>query len=208
MYLFKMKKIFYGIALACVLGLTSCDESARLAKSIEGTWSGAPEQFVNEVGTQATMVETIAFERDSTSKSGDVLISSIVSSTHSIPGDSSVVAPFSVTAAAKSYIMGKWQVIDDDEVVLQLDPASMVVSVDPDAVLLSANVLSGSTASDTEALKPQVMEIIKSKLTVALQAHYFAMRHLDDVKVKDGSTLKFEVAKTDYVFMRQGVAPQ
>lgn len=199
-----MKKLVSGMILACVLGLTSCDESARLAKSIAGTWSGAPEQLVNEVGMQATMVETVAFECDSTSRGGGVVISSMVSVTQSIPSDSALVEPFSMTASVKSYIMGKWQAIDDDEVMVQLDPTSMVVDVDPDAVILTANVLTGATASGTETLKSHAIELVKSKLTVALQSHYFAMRHLDDVKVKDGSTLKFEVGKTDYVFMRQG----
>lgn len=199
----KMKKMIFGIAAACVLGFTSCDESARLAKAIDGTWSGAPEQLMNEVGTQSTMIETIAFERDSTDKGGSVVISTMVSVNHAMPADSSLMQPVSVTAAAKSYVMGRWMAIDDDEVMLQLDPASMVVEVDPDAVVLSANVLSGETESTTEALKPQIVAAVKAKITGALQTHYFSMRHLDDVKVKDGSTLKFEIGKTDYVFLRQ-----
>lgn len=201
-----MKQTVLGFAAVCAMLFSSCNEEAKLARDIEGTWSGAPEVFVNDASSRSTIIETFTFERDTT-KSGTVMIGALVSSTGAVQGTDAIVQPFSVSAAAKSTISGRWQVIDDDELVLTLDPSTMKVEVDPSAVVLTTNLLTGAEAPSTESLRPQMAEAIRSNLSHVLAMRYLSYRKLDDVKVKDkGTMLKFEVGKQDYILSRQGPA--
>lgn len=199
-----MNKILIGAIGFAALVLTGCNEAERLASQVEGTWSSTPQMIVNDAGSQATMVETINFERDSAKTGGQVMIVGMVSCTGSMAGSDALVQPFEIAASAKSTVTGRWTAIDDDEIMLSLDVANMSVAIDPSGLVISSNVLTGSTQSDPEPVKPQVAAMVESALKRQLLARYTSMTKLDDVKVKDnGSVLKFEVGKTDYVYSSQ-----
>ncbi len=186
------------------LAFTGCNEAEGLAKKVAGTWTSTPQEFVNDVGSQATIVESITFVRDSDATGGDVMISGLISSTGAMTGSDAIVQPFEIAASAKSSVQGTWRAAGDDEIVLTLDVQNMTVDVDPSALVLSGNVVTGSTQSDPETLKPQMAAMVQSALRRQLTARYSAMTKLDDVKVKDnGATLEFEVGKTDYVYSNQ-----
>lgn len=199
-----MKKILIGAMALAAVSLTGCNEAERLASQVEGTWSSTPQMLVNDAGSQATMVETITFERDSARTGGPVVIVGMVSSTGSMTGSDALVQPFEIAASAKSTVTGRWTAIDDDEIMLALDVANMSVVVDPSGLVISSNVLDGATQSNPEALKPQFASMVEAALRRQLLARYTSMTKLDDVKVKDnGSLLKFEIGKTDYVYSSQ-----
>ncbi len=199
-----MKKILIGAMALAAVSLTGCNEAERLASQVEGTWSSTPQMLVNDAGSQATMVETITFERDSARTGGPVVIVGMVSSTGSMTGSDALVQPFEIAASAKSTVTGRWTAIDDDEIMLALDVANMSVAVDPSGLVISSNVLDGATQSNPEALKPQFASMVEAALRRQLLARYTSMTKLDDVKVKDnGSLLKFEIGKTDYVYSSQ-----
>lgn len=199
-----MKKILIGAMALAAVSLTGCNEAERLASQVEGTWSSTPQMLVNDAGSQATMVETITFERDSARTGGPVVIVWMVSSTGSMTGSDALVQPFEIAASAKSTVTGRWTAIDDDEIMLALDVANMSVAVDPSGLVISSNVLDGATQSNPEALKPQFASMVEAALRRQLLARYTSMTKLDDVKVKDnGSLLKFEIGKTDYVYSSQ-----
>lgn len=183
---------------------TSCNEADRLASKVNGTWSSTPQMLVNDTGSQATIVETVTFERDSDAAGGTVIFTGLISSTGSITGSEAMVQPFEMAASARSTVTGKWSAIDDDEIVVSLDVDKMTVDVDPSALVLSNNVLTGSNESNPETLKPQMAAMVQSALRRQLVARYTAMTKLDDVELKDNdSVLKFEVGKTDYVYTSQ-----
>lgn len=199
-----MKKILIGAMALAAVSLTGCNEAERLASQVEGTWSSTPQMLVNDAGSQATLVETITFERDSAKTGGPVVIVGMVSSTGSMTGSDALVQPFEIAASAKSTVTGRWTAVDDDEIMLALDVANMSVAVDPSGLVISGNVLDGATQSNPEALKPQFASMVEAALRRQLLARYTSMTKLDDVKVKDnGSLLKFEIGKTDYVYSSQ-----
>ncbi len=199
-----MKKILIGVIAVAAMALTGCDEAKRLAGEVNGTWGSTPQMLVNDAGSQATIVETITFAQDPDSAGGEVIITGLVSSTGSMTGTDAVMQPFELAASASSTVKGRWTAVDDDEIMMNLDVQKMTVDVDPSALVISGNVLTGNTESNPEALRPQMAALVKGALTRQLTARYTAMHHLDDVKVKDkGTVLKFEVGKTDYVYSNQ-----
>ncbi len=204
-----MKGFITSLCLFAALGLVSCDENARLAKSIQGSWSGTPENFTDNSVVTATILETIDFADmpDAVapgSNGGEVVIAGMISATTQVVASGDMAEPLTLTATAKSTVSGTWTVIDDDEVALALDPTTLSVEVDPKTVVIEGNVLSG-TVPQMDSIRPSVASSISSSMQRALSTRYASFRHLDDVKVK-GPLLKFEIGKIDYVFTRQGAA--
>lgn len=199
-----MKKILFGTLVVAAAMFTGCNEAARLADKVAGTWSSTPQMLVNDAGSQATLIETLTFDLDSTSTGGSVIVTGLVSSTGSMTGSDAVMQPFEMAASARSTVTGKWTAVDDDEIVLALDVNKLSVEVDPSGLVISGNVLSGATQATPETLKPQMAAMVQSALRRQLTSRYASMTKLDDVEVKDGgNTLHFEVGKTDYVYTSQ-----
>ena len=199
-----MKKILLGIVAVGAIALTGCDEASRLAGDVSGAWSSTPQMLVNDPGSQATIVETIEFQRDSTSNGGVVIVSGLISSTGSTSGNEALMQPFEIAASARSTISGTWKAIDDDDITMALDVQSLNVEIDPTALVITSNVLTGDTESNPENVKPQIAQMVRAAIQRQLTARYTSWTKLDDVKVKDkGTVLKFEVGKKDYVYHNQ-----
>lgn len=199
-----MKKTIIGMLAMATLSLTSCNEASKLASEVNGSWSSTPQMLVNDQGSQATIVETVTFERDSDKAGGHVVFTGMISCTGSMQGNEAMVQPFELAASARSSVSGEWTAVDDDEIVLKLDVEKMTVDVDPSALVLSTNILTGSNESNPESLKPQMAAVVQGALRRQLVARYTSMSKLDDVELKDkGSMLKFEVGKKDFVYTSQ-----
>lgn len=198
-----MKKILISIAAIAAVALSSCNGAGTLAREVEGTWSGVPVKFVDESASSAVIIENLIFTTDSTGMGGSLIISGLISTTAQVQGTQAIVQPFSLSASAKSMATATWRAVDEDEIDVTVDAGSVSVTVDPQAIELTSNVMTGATAPEQTALKPQLAASMKSQLTNALVVRYAAMNKLDDVKVK-GNVMKYEVADVDYTFSRQG----
>lgn len=198
-----MKKLFLmgAIALAS-LGLCSCDEASKLAEKVDGTWAGAPERLIDSQASSATTLDTYTFTRDGESRGGKLRVVSLVSTTGSIMGSAAIVQPFSLTAAATAQIDGTWLAIDDDEIQVNLDLRTLQVNVDPDAVVLSSQMLTGATSSAVDSLKPSLVNTIDAQVRQAISNRYLGIKKLDDVEVK-GNLLEMEIGHNKYVLNRQ-----
>lgn len=193
------------VAAAATIGLFSCDNGAtRLSKEIEGSWSGTPEKLVQSGSSEATVIETYDFLGNDSINGGNIIINSIISVTGSISGSEAIVQPFSLTASGSATISGTWRAIDDDEISIALDSRTLQVKVDPDAVVLSSNIISGSEAPSVDSIAPGIANQIRTQLSKALEIRYLTIKHLDDVKIKD-NILKYEIADIDYLMQRQGI---
>ena len=112
--------------------------------------------------------------------------------------------PISLTASGYAMISGTWQAISADRVELVLDQNSLTVRVDPDAVIINADMLTGGSApADLTALKPRLSRIISDQLRDAVVQRYKPEMTMTSVSVKDGTTLKFKIDKTPYSLARQ-----
>lgn len=205
-----MKSFITSACLFAALALVSCNDNARLASEVQGSWTGTPENFTDNSVVTATILETFDFVSDGAvvakgSHGGSVVIVGMISASTQVVADAGFVEPLSLTAAAKSTISGTWTVIDDDEIALSLNPQSLTVDVDPSTLVVEGNVLSGNDTPKIDSIRPSVASTIGASMKRALENRYASFRHLDDVKVK-GPLLKFEIGKMDCVFTRQGAA--
>lgn len=199
-----MKHLVIAAAALCALGLSSCNEASKLAKNIEGTWSGAPERLIDDPSGTATVIESTTFAVDSTGKGGDMIIVGLVSATGQMQGSTAIIQPISISAAAKAEVLGKWQAIDDDEIQVSSDARTLTVSIDPEGVVLTTNMLDGDAQANVASIKPQLAEAVKQQVTNALQMRYASIKKIDDIDIK-GNVMEYEINHKEYTASRQGV---
>lgn len=202
-----MKGFILALAIGSTLTFVSCDENARLAKNLSGSWTGTPENFTNNTDVTTTIIETYDMVNDPAAiqpakNGGVVTIAGMLSASTQILGEPGMIEPLTLTVSGNSKISGKWTVIDDDEVALVLDPSTLTVNVDSAAVVVNG-IVTEANAPKLDSIKPSVAQSIATSLRSSLAMRYSSIRQLDDVKVKE-PLLKFEIGKTDYVFTRQG----
>lgn len=202
-----MKRIYSLIGLAMMLGFTACNENARLAKELHGTWTGTPENETDNTAITATLIETYTFS-DAVLPlkegvyGGAISITGLISCSTQMLGDSTMTGPVTLTASAVSTINGTWTVIDDDEVSVMLNPGSLVVNMDPEAVKVTNNVITNNDLPAIEKLKSGISNTLLDGIRHTLTMRYASIRQLDDIEIK-GPLLKFEIGETDYLFTRQ-----
>lgn len=193
--------INYAIAAATACMLVSCDEEAKLASELEGSWSGAPVTISNDVDGLVTGVDTYVFTKTD-AKEGTVDIATMLSISSALPEDSAIVQPYSRTVSAKAVATGTWIVTDDDEVNISIDPTSISISVDPDAVDFETSLLTGGEAPVVDSISSGETARVGALLRTQIVSHYSSLKMLDDVKIKAGKLI-YEIGKTKYVMSRQ-----
>ncbi|MBD5185033.1 MAG: hypothetical protein HDS92_00300 [Bacteroidales bacterium] len=202
-----MKKILPLLSLLAIgAAFQSCDNASTLSKELDGSWSGAPEPLFDSGASSATIIETWTFApSDSSDTSGSLILTALTSVTGSISGAEGISVPVSVTASGYATVTGTWEALSVDRVNVALDPSSMTVKVDPDAVIINADVIGDAAAAPNVAtLRPQLAESIKTQMEKAVSQRYADINQLTSVSVTDNSsTLKFKVNKTSYSLTRQ-----
>lgn len=195
------KSILFITAAALTASLlASCGgDNTRLARDIEGTWQGTPTAVASTQPGIITMTDTWTFVGDDANATGGSLVITSLSSVEwplSYTGDTVAVQadPYAVTMAASVSLNGTWDLDPqdpDDEIIVSIDPRSLSVNIDPDAVAASTN--GNPVALDT--IPPVIYGAARAELTKAVQTRFFPISHLDDVKI-EGRTLKFEIPAT------------
>lgn len=202
MKLISLSFIALGVLAA---SLTSCDDSAKLAQEIQGTWSGAPETLVAGDASSATITQTYNFMADDDNpKQGSVLVTALVSVTGQLQGVEAVVEPFSLTAGATASMSGRWAAKDDDEIVFAWTDSTLTVNVDPEAVTLSSNVVTGAERPTIDSLKPQIAQSIKAQVAQAVEVRFHSTRKFDDIHFH-GDIMSFEVNDKDMTMQKQSL---
>lgn len=204
-----MKKLLLSLSvIALSLINSSCDSKSRLADELNGTWTASPQSISDNSAISATLIETYEFNTIPASESGiknggTIDIVGMLSASTQIIDSNNNGGPLELTASARSTITGTWQVIDDDEVLINLDPATLSIEVDPDAVVPGSASLADDHWAKITELKPTIINMLASGLRQSLSNRYASLRTLDDVKIQE-PMLKFEIGDMDYVFTRQG----
>ncbi|MBD5260342.1 MAG: hypothetical protein HDR89_00730 [Bacteroides sp.] len=202
-----MKKfIFAAVGLAALAaGLTACNEEEKLAKDVAGAWSTDQQTLFNNAQGQATGGDVFTFEVDpKTKKGGIVNVATNISLSRASDALTPANQPFSVSVAALASVSGRWEAIDDDEIRIDFDANTLKVTVDPEAVALVANPLSGTSQAEVDSLRPQMAQFYQTELMNTMSARYSSFSKLDDVKLRNsGKTLKFEASDIDYILQRR-----
>lgn len=198
-----MKKIFASIATALmILGLSSCDSRQTLAKDINGSWSASPDKITETEFMTTGVIRIVDFIKAPSQAGGDLTLSALVSVTSQIPPTDSITQPVNMTASGVASIRGTWAAHDDDEIIVVLDPETFTVQVDPSAVVLNVNTLTGENTPDLAAMKPGVVEMVRSQINTAVRNDFFSIQKIDDIKIHD-NMMSCEINHRDITMRRQ-----
>lgn len=97
----------------------------------------------------------------------------------------------------------KWTATSSEAVEITLDMSTLVVNVDPEAVLISTNISDDVDNAVTEQLRPQFAKSVRNQLLKAATERYSGVMKLNDVRIIDDTTLKFKLNKNPYTLTRQ-----
>lgn len=198
-----MKQFLTLIGGAILAGamLTGCDSRARLAESVQGTWTGNPEKLLDTGAATASMVRMMEFTRGATDREGTVTMTALITVENTMQFNDSLVTPLQITASGNATITGVYQAKDDDELMISLDATSMTVNVDPDGVQLNYNVLSEESKPIVEKLRPGAAVLATQQITRAAQNAFTNISKIDDIHV-NGNLMSCEIGHSDLMFSR------
>lgn len=195
----KANAILIGAAVMLGMTVASCESATRLAKDMEGTWAGAVDRIPGDaLSSDLYSSYTFSYDAENSTPGGDIVINSTLSANYTdniIVGE--LPSSVAVTVAGTSTINGTWTAIDDDEIVITLNPSTLNVSLDPDAQALTTSA-TGLTAETIDTLKPRLLSMIKDRVAYDLRIKYSSPIRMDDVKIKNGKTMKYEINDIDY----------
>lgn len=202
-----MRTFIYGLIGAGALMFWGCDSKQRLANEISGEWETGLQTLSDPSAAECNIFETYAFmpmADGNAAASGTLIVSGIVQMTFAPQFDGRPVEAVEQGIAAHSSIQGTWHVVDDDEVALSFDFSTLKIDVDSTSVNINENLLTSASQTVASDVKAQKITMVSRQLSALLSKRYGEMKFLDDVKVKDGALLKFEVGHKDYALARIG----
>lgn len=198
------KTLTLAILIAGTLtALTSCSEKAKLAQSITGSWSGQSERVETpNQPTTTTVTRIYTFVTDENSSTGGTFEAtadfSVESGTKLLPAGTQ---PIAVTVNGNATISGRWEAIDDDEIMISYDSNTLKVTVDPQEVVLEYNIASQTSEPIQENIKPEIAKAVERLITAEMRHNVFTGTKFDDIKIK-GTLMSCEINKKDYTFHR------
>lgn len=186
-----MKKSSFIALGALLLALTACDNRP----DIVGQWQGAIKDQIPQAAISNVTVN-YSFQRN-----GAATAAYEFELGEALQPNGEVVSPYQINVSGTAMVQGKWQYVDreDDEVAIAYDMNSLQVNIDPDAVLLQENLLSGMQQPQVDSLKSVAMQ----KYSQIIASYIKSSPNViwDDVKVKK-PLLKFEIGKKEYVMQQ------
>ncbi len=192
----------FVLALAGAAAFVGCDSKSKLAGKLQGEWVSTPEMLVNTGAARAMLVRVMEFNRTADETRGTVTMTALVTVENAIHASDSIVIPLTITASGTAVITGSYRVKDDDEANLNLDATSLSISVDPDAVKLSYDIIDGNSGTSLEALRPGALRLARQQISRAAQEVFFNLDEIDDIRV-DGDMMSCEIGHKDLNFRRQ-----
>lgn len=214
MFIKKVSAIKTQIAVAAAVVVLCLAACSRLA-NIEGTWNGAPVRYeqptasgaVGSDGAVATNVSTqiatnMTFVPDAQkSGAGTVEFMSNVDVINTVPFEGKLVDPFEINIGATAVCTGTYHFEDQDDIVIAINPASIKVDIDPQAVNYSENIATGQDAAQIDSLRPALVRQYTRQLLPLMRDYYSKITRIDDIKVKDG-VMSCEINDRDLTFRR------
>ncbi len=199
-----MKKFLtFALLIGSLLSFTSCNEKAKLASAVTGSWSGSAERVdTPDAKTTTTVTRYFTFTTDAGSKTGGTLTATAQFSLESgTQLEATNTQPISVTASGTATITGKWEATDDDEIMVSFDTNSLQVNVDPQEVVLEYTISTETSEPISEDLPATMATAIKRSMTSVMAHDVFSFSKIDDIKVK-GNLMSCELGHKDYTFHR------
>lgn len=197
-----MNKILTSALLVASMAMiTSCNEKAKLADAVTGSWSGQAERIETpNQPTTTTVTRMITFRPDLNSSTGGPLLATALFSVESgTKLQAAGIQPIAVTVNGNATITGRWEAIDDNEIAISFDSQTLTVNIDPNEVVLEYDIATENATPMNENVKPDIAATVKRSMTQVLNHSVFNYGKIDDIKVK-GSLMSCEIGKKDYTF--------
>lgn len=194
-----MKKILnFGIAAVLAAGLVSCSDDDKIL----GEWLGAPTR-VNIGGTADTQVTPrLTFTAGQDASEGSITIASDIAILDVIPSNDSLVSPYEISVAGTAEIKGTYRVADDDEILINLDNASLTVNIPSSAISFDESRFTQRLVPEQiEGHKTQIARRYESRVRHTLGVELLRYSRLDDVKF-DKDLLTCEIDDRETMFRR------
>lgn len=202
-----MNKIFIrgmltALAILSIFAISSCDSKQKLSKDLNGIWAGQEEKLTDTGAARASMVRMLQFTPTGTSGEGNFTMTAYITVENTMPANDSIVTPMTITASGTATITGVYQAKEDDELIINLDPSSLSIDVDPEAVQMNYNVLTTQNASELETLKPAAAVLVNQQIEKAARSVFANITEIDDIHISN-AMLKCEIGHSDLTFRRQ-----
>ncbi|MDE5684315.1 MAG: hypothetical protein K2I39_08920 [Muribaculaceae bacterium] len=192
--------------LGAIIFVSSCSRTDHFA----GEWLGTPSRMMGIPGaSDATSTVSIDFAPTSDIRhGGDVFMSATIDVSQAVTGaEFSLDSPYQVDVAATASIRGHYIAEDDDndDILLNLDPSSLQVNIDPAGVTFSENILTGLQRPALDSLTNRTIDAWRVLITSAIRDEFYKYQKIEDIKVHHSDMMSCEVGDRDCTFRR--VAP-
>ena len=191
-----MKKIqsILLCAAAGMLALSSCSKTSEFV----GSWQAMePTDISSQLPSAAygSMSNSVTFGPDTINGAGEFVLTSLIDITQPVVENPGIDAAYEVSVAATASINGTWTYAkgEDDELIVTLDPTSLSVNIDNNGVTFRQNVVTEAEQPVTDSLTNVTVNLWKEQLAPVAKKEFYRYQRLDDVKLKDKTTLKLEV---------------
>lgn len=192
-----MKKILnLGIAAVLAAGLASCSDDDKIL----GEWLGAPTR-INIGGTADTQVTPrLTFVAGQDASEGSITIASDIAILDVIPSNDSLVSPYEISVSGTAEIKGTYRIVDDDEILINLDNASLTVNIPVSAISFDESRFTERLIPEQiEGHKAQIAHRFESRVRHSLGVELLQYSRLDDVKINK-DLLMCEINDRDVTF--------
>lgn len=198
------------MAAGVAMCLTSCDEAARLAGQVEGSWQGEPADMFDGKRPGAvnalqpvinmTCTPTLTFIRTDGTKGGIVEFKADFVMTQGVMSDLAS-APVNATVAGTAMARGAWTAKDDDEIDVIMDTAMTKVVVDTASLTLAYAQLTDRPVEEIAALKPRIAATVTEPVRNLIAGRVARLREFDDVEVR-GDKMSLEIGHSKLRFTK------
>lgn len=209
--------LFVGLAALAVASLCSCNDKSLAAKT-DGTWEAATKTMTcprhdddhdmasdaahrAECPSELTCTPTVTFTRNSGTNGGSVDFEGKYTISRDFTTSDSLQLRATVSGTAKA--SGAYTVVDDDDIRLDLQPATTQISVDPSSLTITFARLTARPTEELDTIRSLIAPQMESYARTVLQRRIASLDKMDDVKMLTDSTFKAEVHDVDFIFAKK-----
>jgi hypothetical protein len=188
-------------AIGATLFMTACGNELD---SLPGLWEGTPVTLGSVSQMNSTANISMEFNTSpGNGQTGTVTLRALINMEEAtVPQFDGMVESYALNVAGTAMMNGKYAIVDDDEVAITLDPTSLTVNVDPQAVKYQSNIFTEAQKPTVDSLLPAAASHLASVIRPQISREFLQYSMLDDVKIKNGDIMSCEIADRDYTFRK------
>lgn len=187
-----------------VCGLTSCNKEEKLATEIEGCWIGST---VNEASSRHHRANRFGLAPDITLTCDPVL--TFIKNENICGGDFSLSAEFRfsfpdvIHTVIPAYVIakGSWTTLDNDEVLVSLNPRSVTINMDPAVQSIPYSTITGTPRNQLNSATVNELHN-QHPLYLVIERIVKSFHKIKHIKIAD-QKMSVEINDNDLTFTRK-----